>query len=60
MSNLLDKVVLVTGGTGSFGKKFVKKALTLGAKKIIVFIMQYVNLFFHSLTIKTPCVNIKK
>jgi len=32
-----DKVVLVTGGTGSFGKKFIRKALTLGVKKIIVF-----------------------
>lgn len=32
-----DKVVLVTGGTGSFGKKFTKKALELGVKKIIVF-----------------------
>ncbi len=32
-----DKVVLVTGGTGSFGKKFIKKALIEGAKKIIVF-----------------------
>ncbi|WP_413368024.1 UDP-N-acetylglucosamine 4,6-dehydratase (inverting) [Lysinibacillus sp. 3P01SB] len=34
---LKDKVVLVTGGTGSFGKKFINKALTLGVKKIIVF-----------------------
>lgn len=32
-----DKVILVTGGTGSFGKKFIKKALKEGAKKIIVF-----------------------
>ena len=30
---LEGKVVLVTGGTGSFGKKFVRKALTLGVKK---------------------------
>ncbi|WP_431807134.1 UDP-N-acetylglucosamine 4,6-dehydratase (inverting) [Lysinibacillus sphaericus] len=37
MSVLTDKVVLVTGGTGSFGKKFIRKALTLGVKKIIVF-----------------------
>jgi UDP-N-acetylglucosamine 4,6-dehydratase/5-epimerase len=35
--NMKDKVVLVTGGTGSFGKKFTKKALELGVKKIIVF-----------------------
>ncbi|MEE1131342.1 MAG: UDP-N-acetylglucosamine 4,6-dehydratase (inverting) [Caryophanon sp.] len=34
---LNNKTVLVTGGTGSFGKKFIKKALTLGVKKIIVF-----------------------
>ncbi|GED63643.1 UDP-N-acetylglucosamine 4,6-dehydratase (inverting) [Lysinibacillus fusiformis] len=37
MGVLKDKVVLVTGGTGSFGKKFIGKALTLGVKKIIVF-----------------------
>ncbi|MCP1143742.1 UDP-N-acetylglucosamine 4,6-dehydratase (inverting) [Lysinibacillus endophyticus] len=34
---LNNKTVLVTGGTGSFGRKFIKKALTLGVKKIIVF-----------------------
>lgn len=34
---LENKVILITGGTGSFGKKFIKKALTLNAKKIIVF-----------------------
>lgn len=33
----MNKVVLVTGGTGSFGKKFTQKALELGAKKIIIF-----------------------
>ncbi|AMO87662.1 UDP-N-acetylglucosamine 4,6-dehydratase (inverting) [Solibacillus silvestris] len=32
-----NKVVLVTGGTGSFGKKFIRKALELNVKKIIVF-----------------------
>lgn len=37
MNILKDKVILVTGGTGSFGKKFIKKALTLAVKKIIVF-----------------------
>lgn len=37
MFELKNKVVLVTGGTGSFGKKFIEKALTLGVKKIIVF-----------------------
>ncbi|MED3800257.1 UDP-N-acetylglucosamine 4,6-dehydratase (inverting) [Lysinibacillus capsici] len=32
-----NKTILVTGGTGSFGKKFTRKALELGVKKIIVF-----------------------
>jgi UDP-N-acetylglucosamine 4,6-dehydratase len=31
------KTILVTGGTGSFGKKFVNRALEEGVKKIIVF-----------------------
>jgi UDP-N-acetylglucosamine 4,6-dehydratase len=34
---LSGKTVLVTGGTGSFGKKFVKKALEYDVKKIIIF-----------------------
>ncbi|WP_409368012.1 UDP-N-acetylglucosamine 4,6-dehydratase (inverting) [Lysinibacillus sp. 38-6] len=37
MHNIHGKTILVTGGTGSFGKKFIRKALTLGVKKIIVF-----------------------
>ena len=37
MSVLNDKIVLVTGGTGSFGKKFIQKALQSNVKKIIVF-----------------------
>lgn len=37
MNILEGKTVLVTGGTGSFGKKFTKKALEQGVKKIIVF-----------------------
>lgn len=37
MDVLQNKTVLVTGGTGSFGKKFTKKALELGVKKIIIF-----------------------
>lgn len=32
-----NKTVLITGGTGSFGRKFVAKALELDFKKIIVF-----------------------
>lgn len=37
MSGFKGKSILVTGGTGSFGKKFIQKALTLGVKKVIVF-----------------------
>lgn len=37
MNVLEDKTVLVTGGTGSFGKKFIKKALESNAKKVIIF-----------------------
>lgn len=37
MNCLDNKVILVTGGTGSFGKKFVKHVLGTSAKKIIVF-----------------------
>ncbi|MFS0575529.1 UDP-N-acetylglucosamine 4,6-dehydratase (inverting) [Sporosarcina sp. 179-K 3D1 HS] len=34
---LQGKIVLVTGGTGSFGKKFIRKVLTEDVKKVIVF-----------------------
>jgi len=37
ISVLDGKSVLITGGTGSFGKAFVKRALESKAKKIIVF-----------------------
>lgn len=37
MDILKNKVVLVTGGTGSFGKKFIEKVLTLDVKKVIAF-----------------------
>lgn len=38
MSIWADKTILITGGTGSFGKAFIKQALTiLRPKKIIVF-----------------------
>jgi UDP-N-acetylglucosamine 4,6-dehydratase len=38
MLNLKNKTILVTGGTGSFGKNFIKFLLdNSGAKKIIVF-----------------------
>jgi len=37
-TSMLDgKSVLVTGGTGSFGRAFVEKALTSKAKKVIIF-----------------------
>ena len=32
-----DKIILVVGGTGSFGQAFVKRALTMNPEKIIVF-----------------------
>ncbi len=32
-----NKVVLVTGGTGSFGNAFVERILPLGPKKVIIF-----------------------
>jgi len=37
MYDLTGKTILVTGGTGSFGKKFVKKVLEYDVKKVIVF-----------------------
>lgn len=38
MTHILDnKTVLITGGTGSFGKKFVSKALQSKVTKVIVF-----------------------
>ena len=32
-----NKSVLVTGGTGSFGKKFIRRILESNVKKVIVF-----------------------
>ncbi|MCG6172598.1 UDP-N-acetylglucosamine 4,6-dehydratase (inverting) [Anoxybacillus sp. LAT_11] len=37
MYDLTGKTILVTGDTGSFGKKFVKKVLEYDVKKVIVF-----------------------
>jgi UDP-N-acetylglucosamine 4,6-dehydratase len=37
MFNIDGKRILVTGGTGSFGKRFVKKVLKYDVKKVIVF-----------------------
>ena len=35
--DLSDKTILVTGGTGSFGRKFITKVLERDVKKVIVF-----------------------
>lgn len=35
--DIKNKSILITGGTGSFGKKFVKKILNYDVKKVIVF-----------------------
>ena len=32
-----NKIILVTGGTGSFGKTFVKSLLKMNAKEIRIF-----------------------
>ncbi|MGP7818527.1 UDP-N-acetylglucosamine 4,6-dehydratase (inverting) [Niallia sp. 01092] len=37
MLDLSGKVVLVTGGTGSFGRKFISKILDMNVQKVIVF-----------------------
>ena len=37
MKELSNKTVLVTGGTGSFGKKFIRRILQEDVKKVIVF-----------------------
>lgn len=36
-SPLTNRTILVTGGTGSFGKAFVRRALDAGAKRVTVF-----------------------
>jgi UDP-N-acetylglucosamine 4,6-dehydratase len=37
MSMIRNKSILVTGGTGSFGKRFVRTVLAQGAKRVVVF-----------------------
>ncbi|WP_430790877.1 UDP-N-acetylglucosamine 4,6-dehydratase (inverting) [Virgibacillus flavescens] len=37
MNIFRNKTILVTGGTGSFGQKFIKKILSYDVKKVIVF-----------------------
>ena len=34
---LANKSILVTGGTGSFGRRFIKNALKFPLKKIVVY-----------------------
>lgn len=36
-SPLTNRSILVTGGTGSFGKAFVRRALDVGARRVVVF-----------------------
>ncbi|RZU33053.1 UDP-N-acetylglucosamine 4,6-dehydratase (inverting) [Blastococcus saxobsidens] len=36
-TSLAGASVLVTGGTGSFGKAFVRRALDLGARRVVIF-----------------------
>ncbi len=37
MSYLENKTILITGGTGSFGKKITEQLLNLNVKKVIIF-----------------------
>ena len=37
MFTLKDKTILITGGTGSFGRKFASKVLEMDVKKVIIF-----------------------
>lgn len=37
MNEIKNKTILITGGTGSFGNKFVDRSLFLNPKKIIIF-----------------------
>jgi UDP-N-acetylglucosamine 4,6-dehydratase len=48
------KVVLITGGTGSFGKKFVEKILQSDVKKVIVFSRDELKQYEMSQDYKDP------
>jgi UDP-N-acetylglucosamine 4,6-dehydratase len=37
MNEFQNKTILITGGTGSFGQKFIRKILSYDVKKVIVF-----------------------
>ena len=51
-----DKTILVTGGTGSFGKKFVEKVLKkYNPKKIIVYSRDELKQFEMQQRFKEPC-----
>ena len=36
-TNFKNKTILITGGTGSFGRSFVERIIKFGPKKIIIF-----------------------
>ena len=37
MNTFKNKIILITGGTGSFGKSFAEKLINFNPKKIIIF-----------------------
>lgn len=51
---LCGKTILVTGGTGSFGKKFVKKVLEYDIKKVIIFSRDELKQFEMTQEFKDP------
>ncbi|MCG3085215.1 UDP-N-acetylglucosamine 4,6-dehydratase (inverting) [Anoxybacillus sp. LAT_35] len=51
---LCGKTILVTGGTGSFGKKFVKKVLEYDIKKVIIFSRDELKQFEMAQEFKDP------
>lgn len=56
MSELIlkDKTILVTGGTGSFGKKFINKVLEYDVKKVIIFSRDELKQFEMAQTFTDP------
>jgi UDP-N-acetylglucosamine 4,6-dehydratase/5-epimerase len=51
---LKDKTILITGGTGSFGKKFVSKILETDVKKVIIFSRDELKQFEMAQEYKDP------
>ncbi|MED3622815.1 UDP-N-acetylglucosamine 4,6-dehydratase (inverting) [Neobacillus thermocopriae] len=54
MYELKDKTILITGGTGSFGKKFVSKILETDVKKVIIFSRDELKQFEMAQEYKDP------